>query len=513
MKATPPITHVERLLLRRRRLLGLPAVAAIVLLIALGLATVIAGIVAVRRLAINDTPIHADIVAHFAHGSIGSEENSGLPYWIWQALPRLFPERFDGRLDYKAFGFLYDRQGELPIGIARRAYRGVDLVWFNCAICHTGTWRATEGDVPSIVHGMPSNNLDLYRFVRFLLDAAADERLAPERVLRAMRDAGARLGIVDRLLWQYYVIPSVREGLVQRRSRLLGLLAEQPAWGPGRVDTFNPYKLQQMGMMLGALAPEERIGAADFPSIFHQKPRDGMQLHWDGNNTSLAERNLSAALGAGVTPDTVDHGAIRRVADWLGDLQPPPSPHKVAPDAAERGRALYMAGCASCHGYRDATGYVFKGATLGKVVPNAELGVDPGRLDSYTAAFRERQLSELFAGTPYRFARFAKTDGYANLPLDGLWLRGPYLHNGAVPTLRDLLSPQADRPAAFVRGLDVVDGRNGGFVAPRCDAKTPPPRGFCFDTTRPGNGNGGHRYGTDLAPGQKDDLLAYLLTF
>ena len=53
---------------------------------------------------------------------------------------------------------------------------------------------------------------------------------------------------------------------------------------------------------------------------------------------------LSAALGAGVTPETVDHAAIERVAAWLGDLQPPRSPHQVDPGAAERGRAIYMNG-------------------------------------------------------------------------------------------------------------------------------------------------------------------------
>ena len=92
-----------------------------------------------------------------------------------------------------------------------------------------------------------------------------------------------------------------------------------------------------------------------------------MQLHWDGNNPSLAERNLSAALGAGVTPKSVDHAAIERVAAWLGDLQPPRSPHSVDPAAAERGRALYMNACAACHGSQGADRYQFTGANLGKV--------------------------------------------------------------------------------------------------------------------------------------------------
>jgi hypothetical protein len=210
----------------------------------------------------------------------------------------------------------------------------------------------------------------------------------------------------------------------------------------------------------------------------------------------------------------VDRAAIERVAAWLQDLKPPPSPFRPDPVAVARGRQTYMRDCAACHGYQDGATYKFEGAGLGKVLPNANLGADPGRLDSYTEAFRQRQLSELFAGTPYHFTHFKKTDGYASMPLDGLWLRGPYLHNGSVPTLRDLLNPPNERPAAYVRGLDVVDGRNGGFVAPRCDPVKPlPPPGFCYDTRKPGNGNGGHIYGTTLPAAEKEDLLAYLLTF
>lgn len=172
-----------------------------------------------------------------------------------------------------------------------------------------------------------------------------------------------------------------------------------------------------------------------------------------------------------------------------------------------------MRDCAACHGWQDKTDYVFKGERLGKVTSNSELKADSGRLDSYTEAFRERQINELFAGTQYQFKSFTKTDGYANMPLDALWLRGPYLHNGSVPTLRALLSAPAERPKAYVRGGDVIDGKNGGFVSPECDPKNPPPKGHCYDTTLPGNGNGGHAYGTALSASEKDDLLAYLLTF
>ena len=64
-----------------------------------------------------------------------------------------------------------------------------------------------------------------------------------------------------------------------------------------------------------------------------------------------------------------------------------------------------------------------------------------------------------------------------------------------------------------MRGLDVLDAKNGGFVALPCDPRQPPAEGFCFDTQLVGNGNGAIAYGTTLSAPEKADLLAYLLTF
>ena len=122
-------------------------------------------------------------------------------------------------------------------------------------------------------------------------------------------------------------------------------------------------------------------------------------------------------------------------------------------------------------------------------------------------------MANFFVGTPHQFKYFVKTNGYANLPLDGLWLRAPYLHNGSVPTLAALLQAPGQRPITFIRGVDRLDAKNGGFEAPACDPSTPPANAFCFDTRLPGNSNTGHSYGTDLPEAAKTDLLAYLLTF
>ena len=514
MSTAKPVTFVEKSLARRRRR-RLPLSILLVLLLLIALFAVIIGVSFLFR-AIGGGPVtYKDDEQHFLHGSIGSETASGLPIEVWNALPALFPEDFEGRDDYAAFGFLYaeDEEGrdDLPIGISRRSRLGIEQVWFNCAVCHAGTWRAEDGAEPEIVAGMPSNNLDLHRFIAFLLDAADSPRLAAEPLFEAIDETGGDLGPIDRALWKAVVVPQLRETLLANRAALVPLLQRQPTWGPGRVDTFNPYKALAFGMDAAELDDAEVIGASDFPSIFLQGPREGMYLHWDGNNPSLAERNLSAALGAGVTPDTVDHEKVQRVARWLSDLAPPPSPHKPDPDAVARGAEIYAEECLACHGRQGPDGYVFEGDYLGQVEPLSEVQTDRARLDSYTQEFRDAQIRELFKGTRYAFRQFRKTDGYANMPLDGLWLRGPYLHNGSVPTLADLLEPAADRPVAFLRQSDVIDLERGGFVSPPCEGASKD--AFCFDTRERGNSNSGHEYGTGLGADAKADLLAYLLTF
>ena len=119
-------------------------------------------------------------------------------------------------------------------------------------------------------------------------------------------------------------------------------------------------------------------------------------------------------------------------------------------------------------------------------------------------------------GYPWEFKHFHKTDGYANAPLDGVWARAPYLHNGSVPTLYDLLTPADHRnggQTTFYTGHAVYDTVNVGF---RTDvATTNGHKSFAYVITEPGNSNKGHtgaRYGTELSEEDKRALIEYLKT-
>jgi len=305
-----------------------------------------------------DRPVTYDEIAeHFKYGSIGSEPGVSLlqpvggvlpPYSVFTALPSICPEKLPG--GYASLGFVYEPGKELPIGVARRHRIGIDHVGLNCAVCHTSTVRDSPSAAPRVVLGMPAHELDLQRFVKFVLDCTLDNRTTAESVRGRARDQGHRPALFERLLLRFGLIDRLKIQTLALRNRIAPILdAALPPWGRGRVDTFNPYKAIQFNWRLEDLPREELIGASDFPSLWNQKPREGMHLHWDGDNDSVDERNLSAALGAGVTPVTVDHAALKRVRDWIWTLPPPKYPYAIDESLAARGAVVYQQHCLDCH--------------------------------------------------------------------------------------------------------------------------------------------------------------------
>jgi hypothetical protein len=439
---------------------------------------------------------YAEAEDHFKYGSIGAEEASGIPYPVFKIMPKLCSAYLPGE-GLQSLGFIQEEGHEFPIGLAQRQVF-VNRVALNCAGCHTGTVRDNPNSEPRIYTTMPANTLYLENYIKFLASCGADERFTPGNVMAFIKqDESVNLNFLETFLYRYFIVTRIKNELLRQRDRL-SFLASRPAWGPGRVDTFSPYKTLQFNF---PMENDHSIGTTDYPSIWNQRPREGMQLHWDGNTTSVRERNLSASLGAGVTPPTVDHKRLNRVLDWLLDLPAPPYPYDIDQDLARQGEVIYQEQCASCH--------AFDGEYVGTVVPIEEIRTDPYRLESWSYELLSNFYT-LYAGFPDRFKHFRKTDGYTNQPLDGIWLRAPYLHNGSVPNLHYLLEVPENRPQKFYRGYDVYDRENVGFVSDVTEEKGL--KFFEFDTSIPGNSNEGHLYGTDLSPAEKDALVEYMKT-
>ncbi|MDF7801850.1 hypothetical protein P4C99_20395 [Pontiellaceae bacterium B1224] len=479
-----------------------------------------AGVLALMVRYAPNRPVHyKDDVEHFYYGSYGSDIENGLPLRILIALPRLFPEYLppNAPQNLTAFGFIQQPGHPLPIGFSKRRQL-IDRVGLNCAACHVGVVETEAGQPPLIIPAMPANTVNLQDFFVFLFTCAGDWRFTPDHLLPEMEKDGP-LNLVDKLIYRELAIPLFQGALLARKAKLEFLIhPDHPRFGPGRVDTFNSFKFDQFASWYhgSEILEEELFGIVDFPAVWNQADRDGLWLHWDGNNDSVYERNFSAAIASGATPENIDIPPMDRMNDWLKTLPPPEYPFPIDAALLPRGEALYNQLCFDCHD--------FKGTRVGTVVDIAEIKTDPNRLHSYTEFLRETQLAYT-AGYPWQFTHFKKTNGYANHPLDGIWARAPYLHNGSVPTLRDLLEPEEERPQVFTRGAIQFDQARVGFVY---ETLVPDDDGYrtesgaaytgplwVFDTREIGNSNQGHtgpECGTQLSDADKDALIEYLKT-
>ena len=284
-----------------------------------------------------------------------------------------------------------------------------------------------------------------------------------------------------------------------------------PDFGPGRVDTWGLYKR----VFIDPPHHDDISGTADFPSLWNQKARVGMRMHWDGNTDVLIERNVVSALSLiGRRIAYLDFQRLTRVTDWIEGLLPlryadrvPANPGgSSAIDAAlaSRGATLFEQHCARCHSPQ--------GDRTGRVEPIADLGTDPERIKEFIPKL-EAALNRLGTGE-WQLRHFRVQNGYVNGLLDGIWLRAPYLHNGSVPTLRDLLDPPEQRPVRFCRGTALYDWKKLGFVSAttKMNEQDACPGLFLYDTKVRGNGNLGHVYGTALDDAEKDALVEFMKT-
>ncbi|HEU4683505.1 MAG TPA: hypothetical protein VFS39_03275, partial [Nitrospira sp.] len=468
---------------------------------------------------------YEDNAMHFKYGSIGADSlRRGIPYRIWQVLPEMSETYLPAGkpATYEAFGLIVDPKDSVdrPIGFSKRWHLGMgNMIGLNCAFCHASTIRSSIEAPRRVILGMPANTVDPEAFFRFLF-AVADDESFTDAVLERI-NAKEPLGYWETFIHRYVLIPTFREG-IKKMKHQFGFFDRSPTrFGPGRVDTWAYYKvakLQDRFWLLEKL-PDfgppyiymdagSLTGIADFPALWREKAEGGA-LHWDGNNTNPLERNITAAMGAGVTPATLDLEAVKRIADWFGSTTySPESYHEVKgaaqpgpPARDDRGLVLFVKHCGQCHGDN--------GSRVTEIVDISEIQTDRGRLDAFTEPL-SRKLNEVRHLAVWKLDHYRKTSGYANLLLTGIWLRAPYLHNGSVPTLWHLLQDPGKRPETFCRGNDLYDWTNVGF---EWDSGKDDCRGsFKYDTRLPGNSNAGHTFGTELSPEDKRHLLEYLKT-
>ena len=267
-----------------------------------------------------------------------------------------------------------------------------------------------------------------------------------------------------------------------------------PQSGPGRNDAFGLLAAS----LLNSPQPYSPI---KFGLVWNVGQRTW--VHWDGNTKSPIARNLLASLGLGA-PMHGKHGDliftdVKRQTDLSEKIAPPKYPFTIDNESAKRGAPLFETNCNYCHGGPESDKRLFA---------VADVGTDPNRANMFTQKLADgfnEFLAELESEgyQPPKEAGVRGTGKYWAATLGGVWARSPYLHNGSVRTMQQLLAPPAQRAKTFHRGSRVFDEKEVGYTDDGA---------YVFDTAGSGNSNSGHDYGTKLAEKEKRDLIEYLKT-
>lgn len=432
-----------------------------------------------------------DPLEHFKYGSLG--QNPGFPFYLWDVMPEVFSDLLpEGSADqgWEAFGFIQEQGRDYPVGFAKQVI-GFPSLSMNCALCHTGTYRQSESGPRVVVPGAPAETLDFKAFNEFVFNSVKDARFSPEVLMPAMEEK-FEMGWWEKQIYRYALLPTVRKALLEQAAASTWM-ASRPEPGCGRFDAFNLLKINVL-----KLEDDHSIAASDFPPLWNQNKQKGQRLHWNGSADQVREVNLISAysVNLGAKGFLINH--FDKVESYLATLPPPQYPFPIDAGKSAAGAVLYQTHCASCHA---------DGADkTGQVTDLKEVGTDPDLLKVWSKTYVDKL--ESIDSPPFVFKGLKITSGYLNVRLEGCWMRAPYLHNGSVPTLWDLLQPEDKRPKKFYRGSNIYDPRKAGFrTEPLGNGRQSP-----YDCGLPGNSNQGHLYGVDLSNDEKWELIEYLKT-
>ena len=482
----------------------------------------------------------------FLYGPTGTEI---MPLSVFHVLPEMFPEHFqpDGPAagDWiDQFGFNRGKPGVnegLPIGFSVTHFRPksgapspVPFVGFSCSMCHVSQIRR-PGKEPVFVEGMGNYSVDFIAWVDAFRAALLDEkRMTPDAIAKAYEKKFSReLSFSDRAMiaaWLPGTRTFFKNNLAKYDEPFTGKDARNPMLMPNGPARTQPFR-NLVRLVLDRPATTGDNAYCKVPTLYEQGNREWGQ--YDGSVGNRLSRSVLAAIATGATIENliipeVSEGVIQAV-DYTVDLKGPryadlfpEEAARIDPQKVARGREVYMRSCADCHGVRDeATGKWQKGRRTGEVVPVEEIKTDPERVHfRYSDTLTDALYAFFPDGHPLRPKRedmrpgpAGTTKGYINQPIEAVSARAPYLHNGAVLTLAELINLKPRR-AAYYRGANLYDPVDVGLSAPD---RPEPHIYYLFDTRLRGNSNQGHDYpwafqGPGWNRAELEDLLEFLKT-
>ncbi|BCE02991.1 di-heme-cytochrome C peroxidase [Marinicellulosiphila megalodicopiae] len=457
---------------------------------------------------------------------------------------------------------------QLPVGFVKDTDPVTgDWIGINCAACHTG--QVVVDDVAIRIDGAPGmgDYIGLMRTTKASIDYTLNNKRAFKKFSKALKEQDTdtlKLNLQaasEEIAGIIYRDGSeLHKGGFGRVDAATAIRNEIFVHDLGVMDN---YLTPSAPVSYPALWDTPQYEKVQYPG-YAENPfgRNAGQVL--GVMGRLDLKNPESFLQSSIRRDNLFY-----LENWLTQLQPPKWPEqylgKINLESAERGAVLYAQqdqngySCISCHALKDengqypltpaeqnAFGKQFIKTPLTPILivqtdPNVLLNLyDPRPIQtaqlaplfggaqevSFTTALvtltkytvgtlynAETALSQLEQAAYSGFRFYAPGNsaaplfsGYLTRPLAGVWATSPYLHNGSVPNLYELLLPADQRSDVFFVGNQQFDTKNVGYQ------KDEWIRAFEFDTNVSGNSNAGHEFSTHLNDDQRYDLIEFLKT-
>ena len=413
---------------------------------------------------------------HSVNPPVWSEKAIDSVWKIWDSelkeQPANYPEKFRERYGLHAAPY---PNGGLPMGLKKSSFAFRTGVSIDCLTCHGGSIMGQS------YIGLGNSALDVQALFDELNQATGLNAKTPFTFtnVRGTSEAGG-MGV--------FLLGLSNPDLTIRTKRLeLGLhddmCEDPPAW----------WLLKKKKTMYHS-------GGGDARSV-----RSLMQF-------------MMGSLNTRATFDKEEE-TFRDIQAYLFSLQPPKYPFAIDQTKAATGKAVFEKTCSKCHGT-----YGENGTYPNRIIKIDEIGTDRKRFDGITPDYARYYNRSWFAEEKNGWLMGGYTSlatvGYQAPPLDGIWATAPYLHNGSVPTVYNVLKSDS-RPKLYTRsfqtGKDDYDPIKLGWKVRTLDK--PPDerlpaieRRKVYDTTQPGRGNGGHVFGDDLTEDERMAVIEYLKT-
>jgi len=485
-----------------------------------------------------------------------------IPYAWFLALERSdSTAAFRDNKHMAAMGFIttvantYNPDG-LPVGLVRDSdNKNGDYIGLTCAACHTGQVMI-NGKRIRIDGGQALINYS--QFEQATLAALKATLAGDEKFSRFSQQVIASESITT-------LTPELLKTQLQARVAELekhyAVNATEVPYGHGRLDAFgqifNAIAVEALNMSENIHAPN---APTSYPVLWNASHLNVVQWNASAPNKEpgpLFQNAITALAVYGtvsVAKDTSTYPSSIRISN-LGDIQKefyqltaPQWPIEIAgaldANKIAAGKKLYDQHCLQCHAIVNP---VDKSRKIQAVLtPVTEVGTDPLMVNNFInhkvkSGVLEGKKSLVFFGDklpaetsaldlvthtataallnqPWQtfkavFTQYRATDdppeqtvynSYKARPINGIWASAPYLHNGSVPSIYDLLLPAVQRPVTFYVGNIELDLVKLGHVYTKA-ANT-----SFFDTRLLGNSNAGHEYGTQLSDAERWALIEYV---